>query len=75
MAAQGRPRAWIGLWLLNTLLLYTHFLGWAVVGLQVDCQVLGGAGGMLMACATGTAVQLEPVAPPPPPPPPPVKQR
>ena len=35
MAAQGRPRAWIGLWLLNTLLLYTHFLGWAVVGLQV----------------------------------------
>jgi uncharacterized protein YbjQ (UPF0145 family) len=47
----------------------------AVVGLRVDCQVLGGAGGMLMACATGTAVQLEPVAPPPPPPPPPVKQR
>jgi uncharacterized protein YbjQ (UPF0145 family) len=49
----------------------------AVVGLRVDVEVLGRAGGMLMACATGTAVQLEPVAPPPPPPPPrpPVQRR
>ena len=44
----------------------------AVVGLRVDCQVLGGAGGMLMACATDTAVALEPtdegLTPPPIPP-------
>ncbi len=42
----------------------------AVVGIRVDVEVLGQAGGMLMACATGTAVQLAngPDAPPPPPP-------
>ena len=31
----------------------------AVVGVRVDYEVLGQAGGMLMACAIGTAVQLE----------------
>jgi uncharacterized protein YbjQ (UPF0145 family) len=43
----------------------------AVVGLRVDVEVLGQAGGMLMACATGTAVRLEepPGLPPPPLPP------
>ncbi|KMM16747.1 heavy metal-binding domain-containing protein, partial [Synechococcus sp. GFB01] len=30
----------------------------AVVGVRVDVEVLGQAGGMLMACATGTAVRL-----------------
>ncbi|MEY4298708.1 MAG: hypothetical protein RLZZ423_1887 [Cyanobacteriota bacterium] len=42
----------------------------AVVGIRVDVEVLGQAGGMLMACATGTAVELEshPEAAPPPPP-------
>lgn len=45
----------------------------AVVGLRIDVEVLG-QGGMLMACATGTAVQLERSVdagrsmPPPPPP-------
>jgi uncharacterized protein YbjQ (UPF0145 family) len=31
----------------------------AVVGVRVDYEGLGQAGGMLMACAIGTAVQLE----------------
>ena len=31
----------------------------AVVGVRIDVEVLGQAGGMLMACATGTAVILE----------------
>jgi uncharacterized protein YbjQ (UPF0145 family) len=45
----------------------------AVVGVRLDVEVLG-QGGMLLACATGTAVLLEgprdpsPLAPPPPPP-------
>ena len=30
----------------------------AVVGVRIDVEVLGQAGGMLMACATGTAVNL-----------------
>jgi uncharacterized protein YbjQ (UPF0145 family) len=30
----------------------------AVVGLQLDTEVLGQSGGMLMVCAVGTAVQL-----------------
>ena len=52
----------------------------AVVGVQVDLEVLGQAGGMLMACATGTAVLLEPLPgavplPPPPPPPPGIRPR
>jgi len=34
----------------------------AVVGVRIDVEVLGQAGGMLMACATGTAVALEPAA-------------
>jgi len=34
----------------------------AVVGVRIDVEVLGQAGGMLMACATGTAVVLEPAA-------------
>lgn len=46
----------------------------AVVGVQIDVEVLGQAGGMLMACATGTGVILaersaERSEPPPPPPP------
>jgi uncharacterized protein YbjQ (UPF0145 family) len=43
----------------------------AVVGVRMDYEVLGQADGMLMACATGTAVRLERSAdglPPPPPP-------
>lgn len=32
----------------------------AVVGVRIDVEVLGQAGGMLMACASGTAVLLEP---------------
>lgn len=40
----------------------------AVVGVRIDVEVLG-QGGMLLAHATGTAVQLDgPSAPPPPPP-------
>ena len=35
----------------------------AVVGVRLDVEVLGQAGGMLMACATGTAVKLEPIIP------------
>ena len=31
----------------------------AVVGVRMDYEVLGQAGGMLMACASGTAVRLE----------------
>ena len=41
----------------------------AVVGVRVDVEVLGQAGGMLMACATGTAVNLAPAQPVPLPPP------
>jgi len=44
----------------------------AVVGVRIDVEVLGQADGMLMTCATGTAVELEPAAeriPPPPLPP------
>jgi uncharacterized protein YbjQ (UPF0145 family) len=41
----------------------------AVVGVRIDVEVLGQAGGMLMACATGTAVRLAPAADLPPPPP------
>ncbi len=41
----------------------------AVVGVRIDVEVLGQAGGMLMACATGTAVMLAPSAEPAPPPP------
>jgi uncharacterized protein YbjQ (UPF0145 family) len=37
----------------------------AVVGVRIDVEVLGQAGGMLMACASGTAVTLS--TPPPPP--------
>lgn len=40
VAAQGRGRAWIGLLALNTLLVHTHFLGWAVVGLQLVLVLL-----------------------------------
>ncbi|SBO44396.1 heavy metal-binding domain-containing protein [Cyanobium sp. NIES-981] len=48
----------------------------AVVGLQLDTEVLGQSGGMLMVCAVGTAVRLEeagrgralPLPPPPLPP-------
>ena len=39
----------------------------AVVGVRIDVEVLGQAGGMLMACASGTAVELEPDAQLPPP--------
>ncbi len=53
----------------------------AVVGVRINVEVLGQAG-MLLACATGTAVQLERpreaerIAPPPPPPArPPVRPR
>ena len=45
----------------------------AVVGVHLDYEVLGQAGGMLMVCATGTAVNLLPqesLLPPPPPLPP-----
>jgi uncharacterized protein YbjQ (UPF0145 family) len=46
----------------------------AVVGVHLDYEVLGQAGGMLMVCATGTAVLLAPEQgrplPPPPLPPP-----
>lgn len=31
----------------------------AVVGVRIDVEVLGQAGGMLMACASGTAVMLD----------------
>jgi uncharacterized protein YbjQ (UPF0145 family) len=41
----------------------------AVVGVRIDVEVLGQAGGMLMACATGTAVNLAPPQPVPLPPP------
>jgi uncharacterized protein YbjQ (UPF0145 family) len=43
----------------------------AVVGVHLDYEVLGQAGGMLMVCATGTAVELTPPRPLPPPPLPP----
>jgi uncharacterized protein YbjQ (UPF0145 family) len=45
----------------------------AVVGVRLDYEVLGQAGGMLMVCATGTAVELMPqqTLPLPPPPLPP----
>ncbi len=42
----------------------------AVVGVHLDYEVLGQAGGMLMVCATGTAVELSPPETLPPPPPP-----
>ena len=35
----------------------------AVVGVRIDVEVLGQAGGMLMACATGTAVNLSTTGP------------
>jgi uncharacterized protein YbjQ (UPF0145 family) len=41
----------------------------AVVGLSLDYEVVGQAGGMLMVCATGTAVQLAVPLPPAPAPP------
>jgi uncharacterized protein YbjQ (UPF0145 family) len=41
----------------------------AVVGVRIEVEVLGRAGGMLMACATGTAVNLAPPQPVPLPPP------
>lgn len=44
----------------------------AVVGVHLDYEVLGQAGGMLMVCATGTAVELMPPQTLPPPPPPPL---
>lgn len=44
----------------------------AVVGVRIDVEVLGQAGGMLMACASGTAVLLEPATGMPPPPLPPL---
>ena len=40
LAAQGRRSAWVGLLVLNTFLVHTHFLGWAVVGLQVVLTLL-----------------------------------
>lgn len=42
----------------------------AVVGVRIDVEVLGQAGGMLMACASGTAVLLERATGMPPPLPP-----
>ena len=42
----------------------------AVVGVHLDYEVLGQAGGMLMVCATGTAVELMPHQSLPLPPPP-----
>jgi uncharacterized protein YbjQ (UPF0145 family) len=42
----------------------------AVVGVHLDYEVLGQAGGMLMVCATGTAVELMPQENRPLPPPP-----
>jgi uncharacterized protein YbjQ (UPF0145 family) len=42
----------------------------AVVGVQLDYEVLGQGGGMMMVCATGTAVELMPLDSRPLPPPP-----
>lgn len=42
----------------------------AVVGVRLDYEVLGQGGGMMMVCATGTAVELMPLDSRPLPPPP-----
>ncbi len=38
--SEGRMRPWIWLAVVNVLLVYTHFFGWFVIGLQGLCMVL-----------------------------------